>query len=118
MAVGSTIARVFAVLAMVGVVLSPMARSVMAMPAAKSATMDEHMGVAAPDDRPCCPGKPSLPDCDKDCPFMALCGAMMLHNVSQTSLIIPLTLAAVVLPGEASPLVSLAYAPPQKPPKA
>src|SRR5262249_54569288 len=27
----------------------------------------------AMDDMPCCPGKPSLPDCDKDCPFTALC---------------------------------------------
>jgi hypothetical protein len=69
-------------------------------------------------DMPCCPGKPSLPDCGKDCPFMALCGAIVLHGVSHGGLIVPLTLAAVILPGDPSALVSHAHAPPRKPPKA
>src|SRR5262249_4264188 len=73
---------------------------------------------AMPDDMPCCPGKPSVPDCDKDCPFMALCSAMVLHNSAQNGLIVPLVLASIVWPGEVPALVSLAHGPPRKPPKA
>src|SRR5271169_1881138 len=115
----SAVARVFALFAIMGVVLSPMARPVMAMPAAVHVAMDEHTATdamaVAPDDMSCCPGKPSLSDYNKDCPLMALCGAMVLHGVSDTSLIVPLTLVAIILPGDPSALVSLADAPPRKP---
>jgi hypothetical protein len=106
--------------AIVGLLLAPMTPPAMAMP--MQGAMSEHViadsSAGAMDEMPCCPGKPSLPDCGKDCPFMALCGAAAILDVPQTSVPLSLTLAAVILPGDASALVSLAHAPPRKPPKA
>jgi hypothetical protein len=88
--------------------------------------MDASMGNAmaadsaiadAADDMPCCPGKPALPDCSKDCPLMALCITAPLYFVSQTSLIVPLTFASIIFPRDNSDLVSIAQAPPRRPPK-
>jgi hypothetical protein len=90
----------------------------LAMQNAMSAAMMADSLAGAPEDMPCCPDKPSLPDCDKDCPFAALCGAVVLHGVSQTSLVLPPTLIELLLPGDPAALVSLAHAPPRKPPKA
>ncbi len=120
MMVLSAITRILLAVVVLGLVLAPMGGSVMAvaasMPGMSEAVADSP--ASATDDMPCCPAKPSLPDCGKDCPFAALCGAIVLHGVSSSSLIVPLTLAAVILPGDQSALVSLARAPPRKPPKA
>ena len=70
----------------------------------------------APDDMPCCPGKPSLPDCGKDCPLMALCSAAPLYFVSQIGLIVPTNFATIIFPSDQSDLGSVAHAPPQRPP--
>jgi hypothetical protein len=70
-----------------------------------------------PDDMPCCPGKATFPDCGKDCPLMALCGATPLQFVAQTTLIVPVTLENIVFPREHSDLASVVHAPPRKPPK-
>jgi hypothetical protein len=126
MTVLSAINRILLVAAVLGLVLAPMARpaisgDIMAVAAAMPGMSEQMVAdseVGATDDMPCCPGKPSLPDCSKDCPFMALCGAIVLHGVSLNGLIAPLTLVAVILPGDPSALVSLAHAPPRKPPKA
>jgi hypothetical protein len=118
----SAITRILVLAAVVGVVSAPVARPAMAVPETMQGAMSEQMAadseVGVSDDMPCCPGKPSLPDCGKDCPFMALCGAIVLHGVSHGSLIVPLALVSVILPGDQSALVSLAHAPPRKPPKA
>src|SRR5271154_2354920 len=102
--------------------LAPMVLPAMAVPPTMHASMGEPMAAAsmapsAPDDMPCCPGKPSLPDCGNDCPFMALCGGMLLQGVSQSSLIVPLTLASIIFSGDQSALASVAQPPPRKPPK-
>jgi hypothetical protein len=117
-----SVGHVFALLAVLGLALAPIVRPAMAMSAPMHASMGEPMAVAsmapsASDDMPCCPGKPSLPDCGKDCPFMALCGAMPLQGVSQSSLIVPLTLVSIILPGYQSALASVAQPPPRKRPK-
>ena len=121
MLVGCTTARVFALLALAGLVLAPIARPAMAMPAGVHSGMDENMTsgpmAAAPGRMPCCPSQPSLPDCDKDCPFMAPCAPMALHTVAQNSLIVPLTLAAVISPSGSAAVASLSHTPPRKPPK-
>jgi hypothetical protein len=122
-AISRVLSRVVALAAIAGLLLAPMTRLVMAMPmggmqAAASEQMAADSNASAMDDMPCCPGKPSLPDCEKDCPFTALCSAVVLLGAPQTSLPLPLTLAAIVLPGDPSALVSLARAPPRKPPKA
>jgi hypothetical protein len=121
MMVLSGITRILLVAAVLGLVSAPMARPVMAVSATMPGMSEQVVAgteVSATDDMPCCPGKPSLPDCGKDCPFAALCGAIVLHGVSPSSLIVPLTRVAIILPGDPSALVSLAHAPPRKPPKA
>jgi hypothetical protein len=59
----TTIRRVFALLAIFGLVLAPLAQPAMAMPSQTQITMSEHsaadahMGMAMPADMPCCPDK-------------------------------------------------------------
>ena len=119
----SAFGRILAVLAIVGLALAPAVRPTMAVPISKD--MDAAMNGSAVDtviadaaaDMPCCPSKPALPDCSKDCPLMALCVTAPIHFVSQTGLTILLTFVTVVFPGARSDLVSIAQAPPRKPPK-
>jgi hypothetical protein len=108
-----------ALLAIGGLALAPMVRSATAMPATAHSSMAQPMAAAPAglDDMPCCPHKPALPDCSKDCPLMALCAAAPIHFVAQTSLIFPVTFVTVVFPGAHSDLVSIAQAPPRRPPK-
>jgi hypothetical protein len=119
----SAFGRILAVLAIVGLALAPVVRPAMAVPVSKDmqaamsgAAVDTVIEDAAPD-MPCCPSTPALPDCSKDCPLMALCVAAPVHFVLQTGLIVPLTFVIVVFPGAHSDLVSIAQAPPRKPPK-
>jgi hypothetical protein len=119
----STFGRILAVLAIVGLALGPVVRPAMAVPVSKD--MQAAMSGSAVDtviadaaaDMPCCPGKPALADCSKDCPLMALCVTAPVHFVSQTGLTVPLTFVTVVFPGAHSDLVGIAQAPPRKPPK-
>jgi hypothetical protein len=108
--------------AILGLVLAPIARPVMAMPMDMHESMGEPTAADAvattmPDDMPCCPDKTTVPDCGKDCPLMALCGATLLQFVPQVALIVPGTLIGIVFPGDYSALASVARAPPRKPPK-
>jgi len=122
MRIRSAFGRILAVLAIVGLALAPVVRPVMAVPVSKDmqATMSGSAGdtviADAAGDMPCCPSKPALPDCSKDCPLMALC-VVPIHFVSQTGLTVPLTFVTVVFPGAHPDLVSIAQAPPRKPPK-
>jgi hypothetical protein len=124
MRVRSTFGRVLAAFVIAGLALAPMARTVMAVPmsmdmeASRGQTAADLVAAAAPNDMPCCPDKPSLPDCSKDCPLMALCVTAPLHFASQAGLTIPLTIVSIVIPGDLPDLVSVTYAPPRKPPKA
>jgi hypothetical protein len=102
-----------------------MARPAMAVPlvmdmhASTSDPMVADLAAAgAPSNMPCCPDKPSLPDCSKDCPLMALCVTAPLHFVSQTGLIVPPAIVvSIVFPGDPPDLASVAHAPPRRPPK-
>jgi len=124
MRVRSAIGHVLAVLAVAGLVLVPITRPAMAMSVAPDmhASMGDAMEAGsdiadAADEMPCCPSKPRLPDCSKDCPLMALCGTALLHFVSQIGLFVPVTFVSIVFPRDHSALVSIAQAPPRKPPK-
>jgi hypothetical protein len=119
----SAFGRILAVLAIVGLALAPVVRPAMAVPVPKDmhAAMSSSAVVTviadSAADMPCCPSKPALPDCSKDCPLMALCVTAPVNFVSQTGLTVPLTFVTVVFPGAHSDLVSIAQAPPRKPPK-
>jgi hypothetical protein len=113
----------FAALAVAGLVLSPIAHPVMAMPMITQAPMDEAKGMtdamsaAMPMDMPCCPEKSSGLDCGKDCPFMTLCSAKTFQSVAFAGLIVPLTPVSILVPGNQTELSSIAQTPPRRPPK-
>jgi hypothetical protein len=120
----SAIHRAFAVLAVAGLILAPLARPAMAMSWETQGIMGAHgatdaeTGMGMPADMPCCPHKAPASDCGKDCPFMALCAASLLKSAPLGApLYIPL-LAGMVIPGDDADLGSLAQAPPPRPPKA
>jgi hypothetical protein len=120
----SAIGRFLAIFAVAGLVLAPIARPAMALSLARDmhASMGDAMAAGSvitdtADDMPCCPSKPTLPDCSKDCPLMALCVTAPLHFVAQTGLIVPLKFVSIVFPRDHSDLVSIAQAPPRRPPK-
>jgi hypothetical protein len=119
MKIRSALGRVFAVLAIAGLVFAPIGRLAIAadMHATGNAMAADDVAAGAADDMPCCPGKPALQDCSKDCPLMALCVTAPLYFASQTSLIVLLSFASIVFPVHQSELVSIAQAPPRRPPK-
>jgi hypothetical protein len=119
----ATIGRAFALLAIVGLILAPLAQPAMAMPfemqggISQHAAADAEMGMAMADNMPCCPDK--TPDCGKDCPLMALCMVGVLQAAPHgPALFVPLTLASVILPSDDAGRSGLAQAPPPRPPKA
>ena len=119
----SAIRHLLAVLAMAGLVLSPIARPAMAMPTDMHASMSDSTAMtddgtaAMPAGMPCCPDKSPGPDCGKDCPFMAFCAAKSFQSARLVSLFVPQRLVSVVVPGNEAEPGSIAQAPPTRPPK-
>jgi hypothetical protein len=117
------ISRLLVALAIVGLMLAPLARPAMA----EAMKADLHVGMGAnasdnmgmPADMPCCPDQAPVPDCGKDCPLMAMCLASMVLNLpASVGLALPVTAAGLVLPGNDQDLSSLGHGPPPRPPKA
>ena len=101
----SAIRSLLAIAAIGGLVLAPIAMPSMAMPApmhtgvAADQEMFDEAAMAMPEDMPCCPKKSPIPDCGRDCPFMAMCAMQFLCNAVQAAgLAIPLGLTSVFLP--------------------
>ena len=120
----SAIRSLLAIVAIVGLVLGPIARPAMAMPApmhtavASDQAMVDEAAMAMPEDMPCCPTKAPIPDCGKDCLFMAMCATQFLANAVQgVGLVIPLGLASVFFPGNDTDVAGLSQGPPPRPPK-
>jgi len=116
--------RAFAVLAIAGLILAPLARPAVATPSDTQSTINEQGAtdaqtvMAMPADTPCCPAKTPASDCGKDCPLMTLCMASLLQSAPVGApLFIPLR-ADIVIPGNDADLSSRAQAPPPRPPKA
>ena len=122
MKASTLIGRVFAVLAVAGLVLAPLTRPAMAMPSEIHATAHEHgamhahAGMAMPALMPCCPDK--APGCGKDCPMMALCSVGALQAPHGLALLVPLAVASILVPPSESDRSGLSQAPPPRPPKA
>jgi hypothetical protein len=117
----SAIRNLLAIVAIVGLVLGPIARPVMAMPApmhtsiASDQAMVDGTAMAMPEDMPCCPTKAPIPDCGKDCLFMAMCATQFLANaVQEMGLVIPLGLASVFFPGNDTDVAGLSQGPASK----
>jgi hypothetical protein len=134
----TTIRRFVALVVIAGLVLAPVLLSIgataMQMPAGMLSAhsgMAEHSGMAMssdtampsdmamPSEMECCPKKAShVPDCGKDCPFMALCLGIGLQQGDRVgSLCAPMALVSTLIPGNQRDLDGLAQAPPIRPPK-
>jgi hypothetical protein len=107
-------------LAVIGLLLTPMTRSVSAMSAmhSEAAGAAEDAVASMPADMPCCPDKAPASGCAKDCPLLAICMSSCMQNLSGTGLLIPHRLAGLVVPGNDASPEHLGQAPPGRPPKA
>jgi hypothetical protein len=113
----TTIGRFVALIVIAGLVLAPVLLSVGAAASAHS-SVAMSSDTAMPSDMECCPNKAShVPDCGKDCPFMALCMGIGLQSDRVASFCVPLTLVSTMIPGIQRDLDGLAQAPPIRPPK-
>ena len=121
-----TIRRLLSALAIMGLVISPVAKPAIAMAGALAAVApidhsDRRMdGSASMGEMPCCPDEiPAKSDCMKDCPLMALCMAKTMQNVTDGfALPIQFAMASVIFPGEERNPAFLLQSPPAKPPRA
>jgi hypothetical protein len=124
----SAIRHLLAVLAIAGLMIAPVAKPATAMHAAMQASaaidesMHDHAGMAMSEDMPCCPKQvphqAPIPDCAKDCVFMAMCATQLLANATQgAGLVVSLGRATVFLPGNEMNVAGLSQSPPPRPPK-
>jgi hypothetical protein len=109
--------RVLTGLALLGLVLSPVARPAMAMATGAVAQAD----IAAPAmdmaDMPCCPDSAPKPDCAKDCPLMATCMGKTLQSAPHTSApLVTYARASIVIPRNDARPDGFAQPPPPRPP--
>ena len=114
-----TIRSMLTGLALLGLVLSPLARPAIAVDsgAAVQGDMAAH-GALDMGDMPCCPDQMPMPDCGKDCPFMAVCATQFLSTMPQgTGFLIPPTRASLVVAGNDVVPSGLTQRPPPRPPK-
>lgn len=116
--------RLLASIAIIGLLLAPIARPAIAMTATDMMGMSAMAGmdVPMPDDMPCCqddvPLAPSK-DCKQDCPFIALCmTASTLSLPAGSGLALPFELKGSLIPKYHLHFTSLSYAPPLRPPTA
>jgi hypothetical protein len=117
--------RLLPLLAVVSLAFSPVAApaamaGVHATAAAQSHSMAmSSMADVATDDMPCCPREmPTMPDCSKGCPLMALCLAKLVSGLP-SGIGLPVRVAIVEdrLWGSNAPFDSLVRAPPPEPPR-
>ena len=120
----SAIRSLLVIPAIVGLFLGPIAKPAMAMPAPMHAgansdqAMVDDAAMAMPEDMPCCPKKSPIPDCGRDCLFMAMCAMQFFCNAVQAAgLVIPLGLASVLSAGNETDVAGLSQGPPPRPPK-
>lgn len=111
----SAICRFLAALAVLGLLVAPFARPVMA---AAMQTTGEPAAMDMPADMPCCPDQMPAKDCAKDCPLMATCMAGSVQDMPPVAalFILPRT-TQIVLPAGDADATGLGTGPPQRPPK-
>ena len=105
--------RALAVLALVGLVTTPLATPTAAAP------MQAGMSADMPDGMPCCPeDKPVMPDCAKACPLMMVCVGKVFRTASAEGSALPaLAVVAVIIPADDAMPEGLAQPPPARPPR-
>jgi hypothetical protein len=109
--------RLLAILVIAGLTMTSLAA-----PAAAKVMQDVAMHTAMmagmPDDMPCCPPKPALPDCQK-CPVMNLCLPQLLQGMPVAAVIVPMsrTLSRMMIPLRDPSPNGLVLAPLMRPPR-
>ena len=101
-------------LAVVGMLIAPLAVPATAALADRAAMTDMADGM------PCCPEEgPAIPDCGKSCPLMMICLAKCLQNIppAASTLLVPLVMAGLFVPGNDALGASLLHPPPARPPR-
>jgi hypothetical protein len=108
------IGRLLAFLAVLGLLLGPLASSVTVPAMAASTPMEMADGMPCPDKQP------QLPDCGKDCLLVALCTTAFISSAASTddSLADPPVVGSKFSPHGYSPGASLHHEPHPRPPKA
>ena len=110
----ATISKLLAGLAVLGLLLAPLARPAMAATMLSAA---DHAAMEMPADMPCCPEQGPAKDCAKDCPLMATCMASLQALPPIARLFVPLKAAGRLLSGNDADPAGLSNGPPQRPPK-
>ena len=108
--------RLLPILAIVGLVAGPLTTPVSA---AAMAAVSDMPTAAMPDDMPCCPDKPAVPDCQKICPLMATCMAKCF-SVGPTFSSVAFVLRAegdAIRPGSDAMGNARSIEPPARPPR-
>jgi hypothetical protein len=113
-----TIRHLLAAFAILGLVLGPLASPAMAISIDMSVAVADQTAMSMPEGMPCCPDQAPMPDCAKDCPFMALCATQFLSTMPPgTGFVMPPTRASVVVASNDLGLSGLKQRPPPRPPK-
>ena len=114
-----TIRSILTGLALLGLVLSPLARPAMAVDSGGTMQGDiAAHGAMDMGNMSCCPDQVPMPDCGKDCPFMAVCATQFLSAMPQaTGFLIPPRRASLVVADNDVVPSGLTQRPPPKPPK-
>ena len=110
-----TISKLLAALAVLGLLLAPLARPAMAATMLSAA---DHAAMGMPADMPCCPEQGPAKDCAKDCPLMATCMVGSVQALPPVArLFAPPKAAGPLLSGNDADPAGLSTGPPQRPPK-
>lgn len=110
MKVRETVPGLLSILALLGLLLTPLARLAIAMPTDMS---------DMPMDMPCCQSDSLSPDCTEDCPFIALCMTGSVLNLPAIAgLLMPFELANLIPPNFNTNFSSRNHDPPLRPPQA
>jgi hypothetical protein len=124
-----TACRFLCTLAVLGMVLAPMARPVMAMPADQSAGMHHHAtmttagepdngGISTSEGMPCCPDEAPVSDCGMNCAMM-MCAASLSPTLPGAAwLPVPKLAPSELVDYEEAALSGRSPGPPPRPPKA
>lgn len=116
----SAFRRALACLALLGLVLSPLAWPVATMDSGGTAQSAEIAAAPAADmaEMDCCPDAAPKQPCAKICPLLAMCMAKTFPSPVCATGPALLTVAHVVIPGDVARLHGLDRAPPPRPPNA
>jgi hypothetical protein len=110
-----TMSKLPAALAVLGLLLAPVARPAVA---ATMQAVADHSAMEMAADMPCCPEQGPAKDCVKDCPLMAICMASSVPPLPAVAApFLPPKAAELLLSGNDADPAGLGTGPPQRPPK-